>query len=292
MKPGQAAAYATEKRSRSSAVWAACALVALAVCGAAPQVGAAPLDTVRERGSLAVMVYRDFPPFSQQQGSKVVGIDVDIAHEIGKRLNVSVDILQVTADENVDDDLRNGVWKGTVLGSRVGDVMMHIPYDRELDIRNELAVLISPYYQETLAVARQRPTLTVSELSDETTGVELDSISDLYLSGAFGGALRESVHRFLTYAEAAKALESGEVSAMMGTRSELQAATAGLPSPPMVSVPGFPGLTMRSWPLGMAVKADSRDLGYAVGDVVQAMITDGSMEKIFAAHGVTYQKPN
>jgi ABC-type amino acid transport substrate-binding protein len=253
---------------------------------------AAPLDTVRERGNLAVIVYRDFPPFSQQKGGKVVGIDVDIAQEIGKRLGVAVEILQLTADESVDDDLRNGVWKGTVVGGRVGDVMMHVPYDRQLDIRNDMAVLFGPYYQETLAVARPRQTLTVAELSDERTAVELDSISDLYLSGVFGGSIRDSLHRFLTYAEAVKAYQDGEVSALMGTRSELQAAVKGLDHPPVVSVPGLPGLTMRSWPLGVAVKMDSRDLGYAVADALQAMMDDGTLEGIFQTYGVTYQKPN
>lgn len=301
----QAAASQAAKKSRLSEIFSGlfspfgrgvglgAAILGLTLLALGPRlVVAAPLDTVRERGSLAVIVYRDFPPFSQEKGGKVVGIDVDIAHEVGKRLGLSVEILQLTADESVDDDLRNGVWKGTVVGGRVGDVMMHVPYDRELDIRNELAVLFAPYYQETLAVARSRQTLTVAELSDETTAVELDSISDLYLSGVFGGSMRESVRRFLTYAEAIKAYQEGEVSALMGTRSELQAAVRGLDRPPVVSVPGLPGLTMRSWPLGIAVKTDSRDLGYAVGDVLQAMMDDGTLEAIFKAYGVTYQKPN
>lgn len=257
---------------------------------------AAPLDTVRERGTLTIGVYRDFPPFSAKTASGVVGVDVDIGQEIAKRMALIPSVLEITADENVDDDLRNGVWKGPVTGGPVADVMLHVPHDESLAARNDMAVLFSPYYQETLAVARTRPTLSVSELAEERVGVELDSLSDLYLSGAFGGSMRESTHRYLTYAQASKDLENGEITALMGPRSELEAAVKALPEPlrqkMVVSIPGTPGLTLRSWPLGMAVKVDSRDLAYAVGDVVTAMIEDGSLAAIFQRHGLTYQKPS
>ncbi|SIS87110.1 substrate-binding periplasmic protein [Insolitispirillum peregrinum] len=265
----------------------------VALAGAAQ---AAPLDTVRERGTLTIGVYRDFPPFSSVEKGQVVGVDVDIGREIAHRMTLTPSILEITADEDVDDDLRNGVWRGPVTGGVVADVMMHIPYDLNLGARNDMAVLFSPYYQETLAVARARPTLSVVELSEERVGVELDSLSDLYLSGAFGGSMRDSTHRYLTYADAARAIGSGDVTALMGPRSQIEDALRHLTPEQrqkmVLSIPGTPGLSMQSWPLGMAVKVDSRDLAYAVGDVVAAMVADGTMTAIFQKHGLTYQKVN
>lgn len=265
----------------------------VALAGAAQ---AAPLDTVRERGTLTIGVYRDFPPFSSVEKGQVVGVDVDIGREIAHRMTLAPSILEITADEDVDDDLRNGVWRGPVTGGVVADVMMHIPYDLNLGARNDMAVLFSPYYQETLAVARSRPTLSVVELSEERVGVELDSLSDLYLSGAFGGSMRDSTHRYLTYADAARAIGSGDVTALMGPRSQIEDALRHLTPEQrqkmVLSIPGTPGLSMQSWPLGMAVKVDSRDLAYAVGDVVAAMVADGTMAAIFQKHGLTYQKVN
>jgi len=267
--------------------------VGVALAGAAQ---AAPLDTVRERGTLTIGVYRDFPPFSSVEKGQVVGVDADIGREIAHRMTLTPSILEITADEDVDDDLRNGVWRGPVTGGVVADVMMHIPYDLNLGARNDMAVLFSPYYQETLAVARSRPTLSVVELSEERVGVELDSLSDLYLSGAFGGSMRDSTHRYLTYADAARAIDSGEVTALMGPRSQIEDALRHLTPDQrqkmVLSIPGTPGLSMQSWPLGMAVKVDSRDLAYAVGDVVAAMVADGTMAAIFQKHGLTYQKVN
>ena len=68
------------------------------------------------------------------------------------------------ADENVDDDLRNYVWKGPLIGGGVTNVMLHVPYNRELDIRNELIVLTGQYMNEVLGIAyRTTSTLTTRQ---------------------------------------------------------------------------------------------------------------------------------
>lgn len=266
---------------------AAAALMALAV----GQAEARPLDDLREAGAMRITVYRDFFPYSYGTSSKPEGVDVDIGREVAKRLGLTPQFILLTADETVDDDLRNGVWKGPRIGGQAGDMMLHVPYDRQLDVRNELAVLFAPYFAEELAVARRTTTPSLGVFSEETVAVEIDSISDLYLSGAFGGTLRENVHRFLTLEEATEALGKGEVDAIMAPRGQIegQLRRAGLDL--VVSRPATPGLFMAKWPLGIAVKEDSRDLGYAVADILDAMAADGTTAAIFARHGVTYESP-
>jgi hypothetical protein len=41
----------------------------------------------------------------------------------------------------------------------------------------------------------------------------------------------------------------------------------------------------------MAVKTDYRALGYAVGDVISAMVRSGEMQNVFAKYSATYEKP-
>ena len=41
----------------------------------------------------------------------------------------------------------------------------------------------------------------------------------------------------------------------------------------------------------MAVQTDYRALGYEVGDIVGAMVKDGTLAKIFAAHHAEYEVP-
>jgi hypothetical protein len=42
----------------------------------------------------------------------------------------------------------------------------------------------------------------------------------------------------------------------------------------------------------MAVKSDYRQLGYAIADIVEAMINQGLMKKIFSQYNAIYQIPS
>lgn len=273
-------------------------LLAAAVCLAAlPQAGQArDLDTVMKTGSLRIGVYRDLPPFSSMKDGRLVGIDVDIGAEIARRLGVSVSYMQLTADENIDDDLRNGVWKGSVLGGGgVADVMLHMPVDRELNIRNDLVVLFGAYHREEFRIARDpvrtKGIETLAVYATHKIGVELDTLPDFYLSGAFGGQLRRSVVHYPTVEAAVVGLVDGEVAGVMAPASQLEAGLVDHHSRFEIAAAPTPGLGKGAWDVGMAVKHTYRALGYAVGDIIDAMETDGTLKTIFAAHGVTWRPP-
>ena len=142
---------------------------------------------------LRVAVYRDFPPFSRSVGGTLEGADVDLAKAIGEKLGLGVEFMELTADENMDDDLRNAVWKGHYLGGGVADVMMHVPVNREFEQRNDLVVIFGAYQRETFAVARDPSRISETAgfpvFQTEKVGVELDTVPDFFLSGAFGGRL-------------------------------------------------------------------------------------------------------
>lgn len=253
--------------------------------------GARPLDDVMAAGRLMVAVYRDNPPFSHRKGGALVGVDVDLARAIAGRLGVGVEFMELTAGETVSDDLRNAVWRGPVVGGGVADVMMHVPYQKEFGLRNPEAVLFGPYQREGFALARNPMRMTqpmLASLPDEPVGVEIDSIPDFYLLGAFGGRLRERLVHYMTIPEAVEALVKGDVAAVVATQSQVEAAlgdrAAGFPITPVT----FPGMMASSWDIGMAVKENSRDLAYAVGDAVTAMLEDGTLPEIFRKHGVTH----
>ncbi|MCP3668939.1 MAG: amino acid ABC transporter substrate-binding protein [Gammaproteobacteria bacterium] len=253
-------------------------------------------DDIIEKGEISIGVYRDFPPFSYVRDGKLIGIDVDIAHHIARRLNVRLNIIQQTADENVDDDLRNTVWKGHYLGGAVADVMLHIPYDRELALRNELVVLFGPYFKEEIVTARNIEKLgkdaTLAYFRYEKIAVELDSLSDLYLSGAFGGAVRPNVLHFRTNGDAGLAALSGDAAGMMGPRSQLEHILLPKISEFDIGIVPTPGLVKSNWLIGAAVKNTYRQLGYAVEEIIATMGRNGEMKKIFLLHGISFTAPN
>ena len=115
-------------------------------------VGARPLDKVRETGVLRVAVYQDYKPYSWRENGRTVGIDVEIAEALAQSLSARLDLFELRADDDINDDLRNGVWRGSVIGAAPGDVMLHVPYDRRLEQQNDRVALFGPYHVDGMAM--------------------------------------------------------------------------------------------------------------------------------------------
>ncbi|KIL99488.1 amino acid ABC transporter periplasmic substrate-binding protein [Paramagnetospirillum magnetotacticum MS-1] len=256
---------------------------------------AASLDDIQAKGELTVAVYRDFPPFSSRQGGKLVGIDIDLAKALAKRLKLKAGFMELTAGESVDDDLRNAVWKGHYLERRVADVMMHVPNDRVFALRNNNAVIFAPYFRERVAVARNPDKVTarddVTVFERERVGVELATLADVYLTNQLGHRFVANVVHFPNLGAAAQALAKGEVAAVMGNQAELTSALSAhgkrFPIGPMTA----PGLTQSTWELGLAVKDSNRQLSHPLDDAITRMRADGTIAAIFKRYGLTYLPP-
>ncbi len=276
--------------------WLLVAIFTVLILFKTPAVFALSYDDIVAKGEISIAVYRDFPPFSYQRGGKLVGIDVDIAHHIAEQLDVKAHLIEQTADENVDDDLRNAIWKGHYLGGAVADVMLHIPYDRQLALRNDLVVLFGPYLKEEIVAARNIEKLgkdaTLALFRFEKIAVELDSMADLYLTGAFGGSIRPNVLHYRTTEEAGLATQNGETAGMMGPRSQVEHSLSSNQERFDIGVIPTPGLIKANWLIGAAVKNTYRQLGYAVEDIIATMVRDGKMASIFKDHNTTYIPPN
>ena len=257
---------------------------------------ARPLDEVVDSGKLTVFVYSDYAPYSWEAETGPQGIDVELGRRFGSALGVEVEFLIRGADENLDDDLRVNIWKGDLIHRELADVMLHVPYDREVDIRNELAVLMAPYFQEQMALVHNLETIpevsTFGRFVTNPIAVELDTAGDFFLSGAFRGQLQQSVKRGRTFAEAQKMYTSGQVGALLGSRAQAEwVAFQAKDINSKISQPPMPGIVRTGWPVGIAIKHDSRDLGYALGDVLAQLIESGEMAEIFNAYGVQWLAP-
>ena len=263
------------------------------------------LEEIREKGRIKIAVYEDFRPFSFVENGDLVGIDVEIAKAISNALNLRLELMAVQADETVDADLRNHVWRGPRIGARsegsiavdgVANLMLHIPYNKELDIRNELAVLFSPYFEDRVTIARDPEQFEGSEFSlfdleGMAVGVELDTLSDFYLSSTWGGRLRSGLERFRRPDDGLAALMAGQIAAYMGPVSQIEGALGERREDFDVDQTAFPGLAIDSWSVGAAVRENARDLRWEAGDIIDAMVRNGEMAGIFSQYGVRYRSP-
>ncbi|CAA6816169.1 MAG: amino acid ABC transporter, periplasmic substrate-binding protein [uncultured Thiotrichaceae bacterium] len=264
--------------------------------GLASQASAASLEKVKEKGILEAAVYKNFPPYSYKEKGKQRGIDIDLAKELASRMSVKPIIRMIGADENMDDDLRNNIWKGHYLGGGTADVMFHAPHDREYAAAVDKVNFISPYQLEKLVFAFDKDKIggapTIANFTHDPIGVELDTLSDFYLLRALDGKVMPKVRHYKSVTEAVDALKKGEIAAVMGPRGEVEGVfNKQVPENVVIQHLVTPGLSRSSWALGLAVKADYTKLADEINTHMAAMVKDGTVKSIFNAYGVTYNAP-
>lgn len=266
----------------------------------APDADARPLDDVVKSGYLDIAVYEDFKPYSwTDESGKPRGIDVDIVSEVARLMGVEPRVVVRTAGENLDADLRFNIWRGDISTNKVVDVMMHVPQDKglnelqpgEAEPRNDLVHFCCRYQLETFAVVSDPDIITPKTFAPfvyNKIGVEVDTVPDFFLSSAFGGQLMNSVVRRPTFNQTIELFESGEVAAVMATRAQAEWIAANSKRKTVITTPPTPDIVRRSWPVGLAVRTDSRDLGYEMDIHLENMAKSGKLAEIMKVYGVTY----
>jgi polar amino acid transport system substrate-binding protein len=259
---------------------------------------ARPLDDVREHGSLRVIVYTDFKPFSWEENGKIVGIDADIGRAVAKELGVKPDIIARAAGEESDDDVRSNIWQGPRTGGVKGDVMMHVPLDREFIARNNLAAIANGYYHEDVVLALKTDALgpeagleAFKDGSKHKLACQFATSAHYFLAFALDSKLRNQVSPFKKFESAAENFLEGGSAGLMARRAQIEYALKDQDLNLHFKTPEFPGTLRSKWNVGTAVQTDSRDLGHAIGRALRKLRSNGELEKIFAAYGVSYQPP-
>ena len=113
------------------------------------------------------------------------------------------------------------------------------------------------------------------------------------LSGAHG-ALRDKVKIYPEANGALHALFSGEIAAAMVTRAQYESVLKAQNQSATRYVATelqSPLLPARGWAIGMAVKADQRELAQALENALNALRASGELQRIFAQYGVSMAAP-
>ncbi|MEP1961344.1 transporter substrate-binding domain-containing protein [Tateyamaria sp.] len=251
------------------------------------------MDTIQDQGHMLFAVYEDYPPYSWEEAGKPRGVDIEIAQIIAEDLGVEARFNFVSAGENLDADLRNNIWKGALIGGRISNVMMRVPYDSAFKCRVEQVVFTGQYAAESIAIAYDKESYPEEKpvpayFRFDAVSVENDSISDFYLSSFAGGQLAGKVQRFSDMTKAMNALRAGEVKATMGPLGQLE---FGLDESVAVHQPPLAGFAVSKWTLGVAVNFSYRPLSYAVDDAINFALQDGRIASIYGRYGLSLQAP-
>lgn len=288
--------------SRRTALAAVGAFVATGLAGtpgsAAAQTELTDLARIKASGALKVAVYKDNAPFSDGPANAVTGLDVSIAEALAARMGLRLALLPFDAGENMNDDLRNMVWRGHYLGYGPADVMMQVPVDRYLMQRNRQVIVLAPYMRQQLVLAHDTRKIADVQSADDLKGqvlaAERGAGAASALMGYGGGLLRSQVGIHATGQDAVKAVIDGKAAAAYVTRAQAESAlfAAGIkPGNIRLSPLSLPGVPDTGWTVGMAIKAEHKELGLALEGALAQLRSSGELLAIFQKHGLTLTAP-
>lgn len=257
------------------------------------------LAKIRASGVLKVAVYKDNAPFSDGPVNDLKGLDVSIATALARQLGLKLSLLPFDAGENMNDDLRNMVWRGHYLGYGPADVMLQVPGDKYLMARNRQVLILAPYMRQSLVLVFNTSRIADVSSPEDLKGFQLAAErgagATSALMGYKGGLLRTQVGIHDTGTLAMQALLEGKASAAYVTRAQAESMLARAEVRPegqyRVAQLALSGLPDNGWPVGMAIKAEHKDLGQALEAALNAIRSSGELLSIFKQHGMSLTAP-
>jgi len=277
------------------------AVAALLGAGLAPawaQTELTDLAKIRANGALKVAVYKDNAPFSDGPANAVAGLDVSIAEALARAMGLKLALLPFDAGENMNDDLRNMVWRGHYLGYGPADVMMQVPVDRVLMQRNRQVLVLAPYMRQQIVLAHDTQRLADVQRAEDLKGLPLAAERGTgaasALMGFGGGALRDQVSIYNTGEEAVRAVIEGKAAGAYVMRAQAEStlfrARAAAGKVRLTPLP-LPGVPDTGWTVGMAIKSEHKELGQALETALGQLRGSGELLAIFQKHGLTLTAP-
>ena len=256
------------------------------------------LAKIRASGVLKVAVYKDNAPFSDGPANDVKGLDVSIAAALARQLSLKLSLLPFDAGENMNDDLRNMVWRGHYLGYGPADVMLQVPGDKYLMARNRQVLILAPYMRQSLVLAHDTTRIAEVTSPDDLKGFQLAAERGAGASSALmgynGGLLRAQVGIHNTGTQAVQAVLDGKAVAAYVTRAQAESVLSRAEVKPgqyRLTPLALSGIPDTGWPVGMAIKAENKDLGQALETALQSIRSSGELLAIFKQHGMTLTAP-
>ena len=257
------------------------------------------LARIRANGALKVAVYKDNAPFSSGPVTDMTGLDVSLAEALARQMNLKLSLLPFDAGENMNDDLRNMVWRGHYLGYGPADVMLQVPADRFLANGNPQVTIMAPYMRQSNVLLHDSRRLASAASPEDLKGLPLAAERGAgaasVLMGYGGGLLRNQVSIYPSGVEAAQAVIDGKAAGAFVLRAQAEAALFQRKAPveqfPLSKLNLNNGIADTGWPVGMAIKAAHKDLGAALDMAMKSLRESGELLAMFKQHGLTLTAP-
>lgn len=273
-------------------------LLAAACLPAQAQTELTDLARIRASGVLKVALYKDNAPFSDGPANSFQGLDVALAEALARQMQLKLSLLPFDAGENMNDDLRNMVWRGHYLGYGPADVMLQVPVDKYLMQQNRQVMVLAPYMRQHLVLMHDTKALDAVSAPEDLKGialaVERGAGAASALLGYGGGLLRTQVNIYNSGVQAAQAVVEGKAGGAYVTRAQAESVLHRAQAPAgrfALSQLVLTALPDKGWPVGMAIKNEHKALGQALEAALQGLRDSGELLAIFRQQGLTLTAP-
>lgn len=152
------------------------------------------------KGKLVATTNAEFPPYEYHEGDQIIGIDIDIANEIAKALNLELEVIDTSFDSIILE-----VSSGK---SDIGIAGMTVTEDRLQNV--DFTDTYNTSTQKVL-VKNDSPIKSVSDLEGKSIGVQLGTTSDIMAEDIKDA----NVAKYNKSVEAIQAMTLGQIDAVI-----------------------------------------------------------------------------
>ena len=245
-------------------ILAAALLVTLAACSSA---GKKTTYKVANDGYLTMATNAQFPPYEFYEGSKIVGIDAEIAEAIAAKLGLKLRIEDMEFD-SIIEAVKNGKADMGLAGMTVNDERKE-SVDFTTSYATGVQVIIVPEDSKIKSVDD-----LFAEGSSWTIGVQRNTTGDLYTTWDLEDEGLATIDRYSKGADAVQALKTGKVDCVVIDNE---------PAKAFVKEVGGLKILETEYVLedyAAAMSKNNKELYDAVNAALEGLIKDGTVKKI------------
>ena len=257
----------------------AIALAALMLCACLTACGSkgATLDGIKKAGKLVIATSPDFPPFEELQADgTVTGIEIDIMELICEELGVELEIQQMNFD-SVLPGIQAGKYDVGVSG-------ISVTPKREKNVKFTVPYCLAA---QAIVVLEGSDVKSKADLTDKKISVQSGTTAETFCMEN-----NYDISAFAANSDAELALTTGKVAAWVIddlTAAEMVAAyNAENPDTKLVILDE----AMTTEPYAFAFNLDSAELVEEINTIVEKLVADGTVAKIFEEYNAPYTSPN
>ena len=146
---------------------------------------------------LVMVTEAGFAPYEYYENGEIVGVDVEIAKEIAKKINKSLVIKDIYFD-SIINELKSGKADFAIAGMSITEERK-----KEVDFSNEYITS-----RQIVIVNNYSSIESINEINNKIVAVQLGSVADTYVTKNFKNSKIVRQKKFLSAAEDVKAKKS------------------------------------------------------------------------------------